>query len=194
MTANLTGIDGDGIIRDSIERSDGYLRLLQVSPKVLEKYIKIAGEEQDSIDTIQILAGDDTLKEVMDDFIVSSEASDLIKNGKLEILSTGEDLQRSVVIVGESSVMSYIDLGDSIGALSSDDDTLVDEATSLFSSLWESGDDFKIRTPPITDVKTTLRDEIGEETQEDFTGMLDILETAKGDGEGLDEITVALLA
>ncbi len=46
----------------------------------------------------------------------------------------------------------------------------------------------------MTEVRNSLREEIGEDTQRDFCDMLEILESAKGDGTGVDEITVALVA
>lgn len=190
----MTGIDGDEIIRDSIDSSGGDLRLLQVSPQTLSRYIKIASEDSSGIQNTRVLAAEDTLKEVMDDFIIASAASDLIKQGKLELLSIDDEPQRSLVVVGDAAVMSFINLGNEVGALSSDDDRLVERSREVFDSLWSDGEEFKIRTPPISDVKQTLRDDIGRETEQDFSSMLGVLEKAKGDGEGLDEITLALLA
>lgn len=194
MTANLTGVSGEQIIKDSIDESGGNLDVLQASPNVLSSYIRVASENRDDIENMRILAGEEDLKEVMRDFLISSAASDLIKDGKLELLSTSDSNQRSLAILNDKTLLSFVDTGDSIGSVASEESELVDEVVSLFGDMWDDGKDFKIRTPPISDVRRTLREEIGEETQEDFSAMLDTLETAKGDGEGLDEITVALLA
>jgi hypothetical protein len=193
MNTSLTGIDGDDMVRRSMEESGGELRLLQVSPAVLSRYVKVLSEEEGSVE-VRALVGEGALKDVMDDFLVASAASDLIKQGRLELLSTPDDSRRSLVFVGDSEVMSFVDVGDEIGAVSTDDDEIVSRASDLFGSMWENGEEFGIRTPPASRIRETLREDIGEDTQEDFDGILGILETAKGDGEGLDEITVALLA
>ena len=190
----MTGIDGDEIIKESMEKGDGTLRILQVSPRVLGRYVKVASEESGSVDKIRVLSGKSTLKEAMDDFLIASAASDLIEDGKLELLTTDDNSYRSLVIVGDSDIMSFVEVGDRIGALSTDDQGMVEDASDFFEEMWDEGDDFKIRTPPASRVVETLREEIGDETQKDFTGILDLLETAKGNGDGLDEITVALLA
>ena len=190
----MTGINGDDIIKRSIEEGGGSVRILQVSPKVLGRYIKVASEESDSVDKIRVLSGRGALKDAMDDFLIASAASDLIEDGKLELLTTEDNSYRSLVVVGDSEIMSFVDLGERMGALSTDDSGMVDDAAEFFEEMWEVGDDFKIRTPPASRVVETLREEIGETTQEDFTAILDHLETAKGNGDGLDEITVALLA
>ncbi len=193
MSTSLTGINGDDMIRRSIDESGGVLRLLQVSPAVLSRYVNVLSEEKDSVDEVRVLASESTLKDVMDDFLVASSVSELIEEGILELLSTTDESRRSLVLVGDTDVMSFVDVGN-VGALSADDDEIVSRADDLFESMWDEGNEFRIRTPPASVVKKTLRDEIGEATQEDFVGILDVLETARGDGDGLDEITVALLA
>ncbi|MFB6282845.1 MAG: DUF5821 family protein [Halobacteria archaeon] len=189
----MTGADGPQIIRSSIEGSDGNLKILQSSRTVLKKYIKTATELQKNVDNIKILGRDEDLKEVFDDFLISSPAADLVKTGKIEVRSLKDNEQRSLVIVKDKAVMSYVNLAETIGALSSSDESLVSSSEAMFEDLWEDGEEFNIRTPPMSKVKQTLRDEIGEDTMDDFTEMLEKLEAAKGDGEGIDEITVALL-
>jgi len=189
----LTGINGNSMIRRSIEASGGDLSVLQVSAEVLGRYVRVVNEETEDIEKVRVLASETVLKEVMDDFLVSSAASDLIKDGVLEILSTEDEKRRSVAVTG-SEIMCFIDLGESIGAVSTDDEEMVSGATETFESMWEAGDEFTIRTPPESEVMRTLSEDIDEKTRDDFAGMLDALKKAKGGGNGLDEITVALLA
>jgi len=193
MSATLTGIDGDSMIRRSIEASGGDLSVLQVSPEVLSRYVRVVNQERDNVEEVRVLASETVLKEVMDDFLVSSAASDLIQEGYLELLSTEDESRRSLAITG-SEIMCFVDLGGGIGAVSTDDREMVEDAKNAFESMWEGGDEFTIRTPPASEVMRTLREDIGEQTQKDFAGILDALEKAKGGGNGLNEITVALLA
>lgn len=194
MSTNLTGIDGDEIIRSTIREGGGRLSVLQVPPRVLSRYVRIAEEESDELEKMRILANVDTIKSVMDDFVIGSAVSDLVAEDKVELLSTEDEVERSVVLVGDSAVVSYVDFGETVGALWSDESGLLQASVEFFEEAWSDGDDFKIRTPPMSEVSRTLRDEIGETTERDFREMLELLESTKGDGEGLDEITVALVA
>jgi hypothetical protein len=45
----------------------------------------------------------------------------------------------------------------------------------------------------MSQVRETLEGDIGPETAEDFDTVLDSLQTARGNGEGLDEVTISLL-
>lgn len=194
MSTNLTGIDGDGIIRSTIHEGNGDVSVLQVPPRVLSRYVRIAEEESEELDRMRVLAHVDTIKEVMDDFLISSAVSDLVEDGKVELLSTEDEVERSVVLVGDDAVVSYADFGDTVGALWSDEPELLQASIDFFEDAWKAGDDFKIRTPPMSKVKSTLSEEIGEQTKEDFCNMLDVLDSAKGGGDGLDEVTIALAA
>lgn len=194
MSTNLTGIDGDDIIRSTLREGGGNVSVLQVPPRVLSRYVRIAEEESDEIEEMRVLAHVDTIKSVMDDFLTASAVSDLVAEGKVELLSTEDEVERSVVLVGDSAVVSYVDFDDTVGALWSDEEELLESSVSFFEEAWKDGDSFKIRTPPMSEVRRSLREEIGDQTKEDFCAMLEILESAKGDGDGLDEITVALVA
>jgi hypothetical protein len=138
----LTGIDGDEIIKESMEKGNGVLRVLQVSPKVLGRYIKVASEEDESVEKIRVLSGSSALKDAMDDFLIASAASDLIEDGKLELLTTDDNSYRSLVVVGDSDIMSFVDVGDRMGALSTDEPGMVEDASGFLEELWEKGDDF----------------------------------------------------
>jgi hypothetical protein len=50
-----------------------------------------------------------------------------------------------------------------------------------------------LRTPAISRVRSSLETEIGEATAADFDSVLASLATARGDGDGLDEVTISLL-
>ena len=113
--------------------------------------------------SIRILAEDRPLKDEMDDFIVASTAADLI------------------------------DAGDAVAGLTTDEAEFVDDIASFYEDEWERADSYSLRTPAMSRVMDTLDSDIGPETASDFDGVLSSLQTARGDGDGLDEVTISLL-
>lgn len=194
MGTNLTGLDGEEMIKKTIDESGGRLDVLQVSTGLLSRYVGVLERHSEQLESVRVLVERDTLKDVMDDFLVASAVSDLVADGSLEVLSTEDTVERSLVVLDGESVVSFVDFEESVGALWSDDTDLVELSVSYFERAWDGGEEYRNRTPPMSDVRSTLREEIGEQTEEDFCGLLDALESARGDGDGLDEVTVALLA
>ena len=83
--------------------------------------------------------------------------------------------------------------GESAAALSTDDDDFVDHAEGFYDDAWENAEPFSLRTPPLSRIRSTLEEDLGPEIETDFDAVLTSLETARGDGEGLDEVTISLL-
>jgi hypothetical protein len=141
---------------------------------------------------MRMIADESVLKSVMDDFIVASNAADLIDAGSLSMRTTEANVDNSLLVTSDA-VRAVVTAGDRVAALTTDDGDFVDSAFDTYTDLWESAPEFKLRTPPISRVRDTLDSDIGEASREDFDSVLASLETARGDGEGLDEVTISLL-
>ena len=142
--------------------------------------------------TVRILAHEPVLKETMGDFLVASRAADLIDTEQLSIRTLTGTAANSLLISGDS-VLALVSAGDRIAALTTDDGEFVDSAREAYDERWDAAEPFHLRTPPITRVRETLAADIGEETRADFDAVLAELDTARGNGNGLDEVTISLL-
>jgi hypothetical protein len=149
-------------------------------------------EEATDPPEVRVLADEGTLKDVMDDFLVASTAADLVDDGtlKMRLLSTVPN--HSVAVTG-TGVYALVAIGDSAGGLGTDDDAFVEDAIDYYEGTWESAETHSLRTPAISRVHSSLEAEIGTDTAADFDSVLSSLATARGDGDGLDEVTISLL-
>jgi hypothetical protein len=192
MVSNLLETKIEDILRAALEGAEDELLVIDPSAQAVEALIDVATEIDGDLPTIRMLADEHILKDVMDDFLVASNAADLIDADALSMRTNQSDSDNSLLITRDA-VMALVAVDDRVAALTTTDDEFVETAFDTYFSRWEDAEAFKLRTPPITRVRQTLGTEIGPETAADFDAVLASLETARGDGDGLDEVTISLL-
>ena len=180
------------ILRTVVDEAPDTLLVVNPSKDAIEELIDVTTEYDGDLPTLRMLAQSGTLKDVMEDFIVASNAADLIDAGSLELRTTDEVPSNSLLVTDEV-VIALVTADDRVGGLTSDDEEFVAEAYDSYTEQFESADEFSLRTPPITRVRDTLGEEISADAKEDFNEVLSSMETARGDGDGLDEVTISLL-
>jgi len=146
----------------------------------------------DSPPTVRLLVDDGPLKDLVNDFLVGSAVADLLADGTLSI-RTLQSVPRNFLFVSPDSVMAVVDGGETVAGLTADEDAIVDGTYDHYDARWGTAAEFTLRTPPISEVLSTLESDIGEATAADFEAVLAALDAARGDGDGLDEVTISLL-
>lgn len=141
--------------------------------------------------SVRLLAPEGVLKDVLADFLVARVAADLVAADRLEI-RTGAPASTELV-VGDDAVVALVTAGDRVAGLATDDEAFVASATDHYAGLWTAADPFTLRTPARSRIQQTLDAEFGPDIAADFERVLVALETARGDGEGLNEVTISLL-
>jgi hypothetical protein len=189
---NLLETQIEDILAAALDETDEELLIVDPSAEAIESLVEVASAFDGDLPTMRMIADESVLKSVMDDFIVASNAADLIDAGSLSMRTTEANVDNSLLVTSDA-VRAVVTAGDRVAALTTDDDDFVDSAFETYTDLWESAPEFKLRTPPISRVRDTLDSDIGEASREDFDSVLASLETARGDGEGLDEVTISLL-
>jgi hypothetical protein len=192
MRSNLLENQIEDIIQAVLSDAGDDLLIVDPSADTIEELVDVATKVDDDLPTIRLVADETVLKDVMDDFIVASNAADLIDADVLS-MRTAEESPDNALLITADAVMALVSAGDHVAALTTDDEEFVDSAAETYGALFESAPEFKLRTPAISRVRNTLRSEIGDETETDFSNVLASLETARGDGNGLDEVTISLL-
>ena len=183
-------IDGTlaDVLDESLSAASDELYLVNPTSATIEELVDVL---DDDAPTVRLLAPADTLKTVMADFLVASSAADHVDAGTLE-LRTAEGTTNTLVVT-ESGVAALVDTGERAAALTADDDDFVDSAYGRFADTWEAAEEYALRTPPLSTVGHSLDEELGEPTAEDFDAVLGSLDTARGNGDGLDEVTISIL-
>ncbi len=192
MDSNLLNHQIDDILKTILEDATGDVYMVNPSRDAIEEFVSVATEFDGELPSVHMLADERTLKDVMDDFIVASNAADLIDADALALRTLDEAPENSLLVT-EGSVVAIVHAGDRVGGLVTDDEEFVDATIETYEGRWEDAEAFNLRTPPITRVRETLSEEISADAEADFSAILGSLETARGDGDGLDEVTISLL-
>ncbi|RBI59673.1 hypothetical protein DMJ13_21280 [halophilic archaeon] len=168
--------------------------VLVVNPslQVFRTAMETAFEFDDEMPTLQVLATPDVLKTTAEDFILASQIADLIDQETLSLRTT-TDIARSSLFVSDEQVMTVVPVDGGLSGLASTDEEFVETVQSAFDDDWDEGEEFSLRTPPLSRVRDTLSEEFDEEVEDDFMTMLESMETVPGEEDELDEVTITLL-
>ncbi|SFR54031.1 hypothetical protein SAMN04487947_2093 [Halogeometricum rufum] len=185
--------EGVGDILDAVLGGDTD-EVLIVGPTrdVIHTLVTVASSHEGDLPAMKMVADESLLKDVMDDFIVASNAADLVDAGAFS-MRTADESAENALLVTEDAVVSLVTAGDRVAGLVTTDEEFVAAARDTYTTQWEEASEYKLRTPPITRVRTSLEDEISPDARTDFDSVLSSLQTARGDGDGLDEVTISLL-
>ncbi len=191
MTANLLEETMDDLLRSLLEESTGDLVVVDPTESVIESLIDI-GADAEELPTLNVLADDRLLKDVMDDFLVAADAADLVDAERMTLRELDEGADNTL-FVGEDRLYAIVSADEHVAALAADDEAFIADAYDTYRTRWADAPSFNLRTPALSRIRSSLDDDIGEPVRADFDSVLDSLETARGDGDGLDEVTISLL-
>ncbi|WP_372909915.1 transcriptional regulator TbsP [Salinigranum sp.] len=192
IASNLIAEGIEDILGEVLSEGESELLVVNPTADVLESLVSVATQSDDELPTVRVIADESLLKDVVDDFIVASNAADLVEEGTLS-LTTGDADGQTSLIVTERAVLSLVTTGERVAALVTDDEEFVTSAYDTYTTAWEEAPEFKLRTPSISVVRESLETELSEGVRTDFDTVLSSLQTARGDGQGLDEVTISLL-
>jgi hypothetical protein len=192
MTSNLLGTSVDEVLESVFATEPDTLFVVNPGADAVEQLVDVANGFGDGLPSIRLLGEQGLLKDVMGDFIVASNTANLVESGVLDIRVLEDDTRSSMVVTDEQTV-ALLEAGGLVGGLATDDTEFTGTAYDAVSADWDAAEPFNLRTPAIDRVSETLDEEIGPDVEDDFETVLESMETARGDGEGLDEVTVSLL-
>jgi hypothetical protein len=174
-----------------LEGAEDGLLLVNPSRNAIRGLVTVL-TETDSPPAVRLFAAEGPLKDLAADFLVASTVSDLIESGSLSV-RTLSDVPTNTLLVSESSVVALVESGERVAALATTDESFVAETREAYEARWAGAATFGLRTPARSTVMETLSNDIGPDVAADFAAALDALGAARGNGEGLDEVTISLL-
>jgi hypothetical protein len=192
MTSNLLETDTEELFRDALESATSDVYLIDPSVRVLRAAVQLGATDGSDLPTVNVVADSRLLKDVMDDFLIGADAADLIQDGELTLRVLEEEVDNTL-LVSESAMYAIVTATDTVGALAAEADDFLADAYETYADLWERSSEFNLRTPPLSEIRETMDEQIGEEVREDFDTVLDSLDMARGKGDGIDEVTISLL-
>jgi hypothetical protein len=189
MDANLLENSIADVLSEALAGTDDAVFVVNPAAETVEELVEVLTTDEGP--TVRLLADEAVLKDVMDDFIVGSSAADLVAADRLELRTYANG--DNTLLVTDDSVAALVAAGSRVAALATDEDEFIEGAYEEYSEAWDAAEPYNLRTPAITQVRETLRESLGPDTADDFDAVLAALETARGDGDGLDEVTISLL-
>jgi hypothetical protein len=189
MSSSLLADTQGDVLRSALEGAGEGVLVVRPCVETVDRLVS-AAVSLDSPPSLRLLAEGRTLKTATDDFLVASNAADLVENGVLELRTLTDEVY-STLLITDDAVLSLVEADGAIAALSTADDAFVERARVAYGARWEAADPHALGTPPLSRVRETLADAVGERTRDDFDALL---EAFRADGDGLDEVTASLLA
>jgi hypothetical protein len=179
------------VLYDALSQADKDIIIVNPSRAAISNLVAVIGELSEPAH-VRLFAAQEPLKDLMDDFLIASAVADLIESGVLSV-RTLQDVPNSSLVLSGGSVVSLVESRDQAAGLATTDETFVEATYDDYDERWADAPTFTLRTPPRSRVMDTLEEDLGPQVAADFEAILDSLETARGDGDGLDEVTISLL-
>lgn len=192
MSSNSVKTSKTELLCSALEGESGEIFGVGFDEETTEALIEIL-KDLDEPPRVRLLARESVLKWVRNDFIRASAAAELIAAETLSLRAT-DDPFKNVLVVTEEQVVSVVPVGERVAGLVTDDTEFSESAREHWESVWETAEEFNLRTPSRARVEESLATAFDPGVESDFRTMLGVLSTARGDEDGLDEVVVGLLA
>jgi predicted transcriptional regulator len=177
-------------LRTILAEESGEIIVVGFDEDSTRELIEILAESEEP-PNVRLLVREAVLKWLRDDFVLASTAAELLAAETLDLRAAPEQLDGSLVVTEETVVSLLTPDDEHSAALVTDDEEFVAAVREHWSSVWEEGEEFALRTPAYSRVLETLGEKFGSEMESDFRTVLESVEEM-GDG-GLDEVELSLL-
>jgi hypothetical protein len=145
-------------------------------------------------DSLRVLATEATLAEVGREFLTATHVSDLAGDGPLDIRSVSDDTALQPLLITETGFVMFAGIGEErLCSVRTEDGEPTDVLGEQAEDLWETADEYRLRTPPYSRMLETLGEDLSGETAGDFQAVLESPQATRSVGESIDEVDVALL-
>jgi hypothetical protein len=192
LRSDLHAEQSGDVLAEGIEAADEELWLVNPTHETMAEFVhtvRASGPPSPPAEPVRVLAAEEPLKRLNQDFVLASHAADLVGEGPLSVRLM-EATPRYSLLVTEQSVVSLVECERRVAGLTSTRDRFVEEAREESRRRWRRGEGFSLRTPPLSEIRGTLAAELDEQTAREFDRMLESLDAGAGP---LDEVALALL-
>jgi hypothetical protein len=187
LAVNQHADDLADVLRSALSAADGELFVVDPAEETLSELVSVATGFTGDHPVLRVVATESVLKAATEDFLVASNAADLVDADRLVLRI--DDEAENTLLVSEDAAIAVVRAGDRVAALSTDDEEFVAAAYDAYGERFEDAGTFRLRTPPLSRVRETLADDVGEDILADFDAALELLHG----GPSVDEVTLSLL-
>jgi len=138
---------------------------------------------------VRLLGDSDELKSAFYSFLTASKIAELIRRDQLSLRTLTEPVQNTIFTTESETVVPVIGKH----SISSSDSELVSSVYSEFDSRFKTAEQYHLRTPALSVVKETLREEIGDDIADEFDEVLAHAEEISKSNEYLSIVEIILI-
>jgi hypothetical protein len=192
LGSNLYAEGGQELLQAGFEAAETGLWVVNPPGDMLSALMSTFREgPPPAAEPVCLFADREQLTALADDFLHASLTAGLVADDRLVVRAL-PSVPRSSLLLTEGSVVSLVDTENGLVGVSSTDEAVVRATYEEYTNRWERAEPFSLRTPPLSEVRSTLDSEFGSAVAEEFDRALATVESWSGDGV-LDEVTLALL-
>lgn len=161
------------LLAEADPTADHYL--LDPSPRTIDGLVA-ASETVDELPLIRILARREVLYGLRHNFPLASRLEDLTTDGSVSIRETPVENSTSV-LVSPTTLSILLQVEDVTRSLDGDDPDAISSLFSESEELWDSGEAYSLRTPPLTTALDGATERLGESFARQFEAAVEWAET-----------------
>ena len=192
LDANVLGTHMGHVLPSVLPEVTGVVYVVNPTQDLTKALVTDCSDTLTNDTSVRLLSDEQRLKEVMDNFIVASNAAELVDSNVLT-LRVGDVSEPNSLIVTTSATVAMIQTNNQVAGLIADEIEFVTSVRDSYEQAFESATSYPLQTPAISSVRSTLASEIGDETRSDFDSVLTTLQTARDDRSALNEVIISLL-
>ena len=178
-------------LRSVLDEASGEVLAVNFDEQAMSGLVETLSEVDDP-PSVRLLAGENVLKWLREDFMLASAAAELIEAETLAVRAATESLENTLVVTEETVVSLLTPDDEHSAALVTDDEEFVKAVRERWESAWGNGEEFNLRMPAYSRVLDSLGEEFGSGVESDFDAVLASLGSTR-DETVLDEVGVSLL-
>jgi hypothetical protein len=178
-------------VRRALEGRGELQYVVDPAPSLLDAVVGVL-EASAAEPGARLLVETEQLKEQVEDFLLASLLANLEDRGAVAY-RTDAEFPNANLLLFEDAAVQLFDLEGQLAGTETETEAVVEALDAQSAERWAAAEPFQLRTPPRSAVTETLSTALGSTAESDFTEIVDSLETARGDGADLDEVTIALL-
>jgi len=175
------------VLREALDAAEE-LYVVNPGAETVGELVDVMAERRETV--VRVLATEAALKDATEEFKLAARAADHVADERLFLRTT--ERAHNTLLVTDDSVVAVVAAGDRVAGLATDDERFIERAYDQYTDAWADGEPFDLRTPPLSEVRETLGDALGDQVAEDFDAVLASVDAVRGD-DGLDEVTISLL-
>ncbi|WP_435099276.1 transcriptional regulator TbsP domain-containing protein [Halorubrum sp. N11] len=138
---------------------------------------------------VRLLADTGEIKDAFYSFLTASKIAELIRRDQLSLRTLREPVQNTIFTTESETVVPVMGKH----SISGSDPELVSSVYSEFDSRFEAAEQYHLRTPALSVVKETLREEIGDSVADELTEVLAHADEIANSNEYLSIVEIILI-